>query len=1670
MSDLPERTPPEQPPVPRSPRHRRLYKTLLQVGIGLGTGAVAIAVVGYVWGDRIVTELLLPRVADSVDKAIKRPTELGDVEGFTFWGVKLGKTVIPPTETDASSITVDEIEVTVGLRSLIFQQTLKSNVVLVRPKVSLVQGKDGQWTDFQLPERNETERLVKLEIQSIEVQDASLTATPFIAPDAEAIVPREPIEIDNTDATIEVFGEDAQEISFKLDGEVDDTGRFALNGKADLNAKAVKTNARLQNLPATGVNIFLPDEFGVSSGELDGNLTLTAALDEDGSIDRSVLDLTGTAQFENGVLLAKALTVPVDNIRSQLLFKGQQVTLEDAGMRLDDIELMAFGDVDLDNGYDLTARIPTISVEQVQRLATLDLPVALSGAFSLDTQVTGALEQPQLEGRLASLEPLLVGRAILDSVVADFGITEYSEGIALPSRFDLTELRVRPREGGLVVAKGQANISDLKNPSFQLTGRADLPADSFAQTYGVTLPQDIVVGELSADIAAAGDLNAQTAFAQWRLSEGTFPGTGEITLADNIVRLENARLQAEQGAIAAEAVLQLENGDWQAVASTEQVDVEQFTAQAQGLLSANIQASGNLNALDLQQIQASGTAVVADAAVLLSETTEPLLQGDWTTAFQWQGDSIGVDYFTAPGLQANGTLGVDLSQSIPIDALNLNVALQSFDLAPLNSFIPASVDEYAQIAGLTSFNGQLVGTLQNPQLAGQARLDRLAVNNLLFESLAGPINFSLAEGGRVDLRGQQDRLQIALNDSPDGDLPYWPSSFEVRNQDFMATGYGSGTSLHAEVVQLPLERLDIQPALQYGFGTVGGSLQASIDVNLANFSNPIADGTLTIAQPTLSPIDADLITASFGYANNTATLKQGELLFDNSRYLLTGSANLSPNIQYEGALTVAEGRIENLVPIVQRLDLSAFGVSEPPTPSGSAVDLVTASAGVPNATLPQRLENFMAFVRANPEEESEPGDSTLPPIEDLAGEFTGAIAFSGSSLSLATATADFNFQGDSWEWGPNTPPNEFALKGELEQMSVDIDTAFIDAGETQVNLAGSGNLNKLDGQLTVENLPVELAELFYPLPARVTGDLDLTTTFAGSLANPIVKGEATVEETQVNGYAIENVAADFNYRNAVLNLDSAIALTATDSPLTIQGNVPYALPFMTVQPPTELIDINARIPNDSLEVINALSDDRVRWQSGQGEVAVQIGGTLAQPAVVGNARFKDGTISSLLLRDDLTNLTGDVRFNLERVDVQQLQANMGNGRIAINGRLPLLPSGQSILGSSSGQLLSTQGLTTQSEDRLTIALEDLPVDYSDILQAVLKGQVLVSGAALAPTVSGNIEINEGEIRANQLLSQAGSINLPTPEQAEEISPYRAGYLNLDPLALQPARKPEGLLDRVTLQNFGLNFGDRLTVAGQPLYNISAAGGLTVNGPLSDLQPNGTIQLKSGWINLFATQFRLDKDAPNTATFSPGGGLNPLVDIVMVARVQEANITPSPQAAGGFLQADVNESQVNRIGNVEYIEVQAVAEGPASELSDRLVLTSDPPRDQRELLALVGSNVFTGLADASYLQVAEFLGAGSLTSFGDRIADAVGLKSFSVAPTTGNGREGSSSIGLEVAAAASITNRFDIDFQQVLNSKQRPLLGTQYRINDNLRLRGASNLDDTEFELEYRIRF
>jgi translocation and assembly module TamB len=509
--------------------------------------------------------------------------------------------------------------------------------------------------------------------------------------------------------------------------------------------------------------------------------------------------------------------------------------------------------------------------------------------------------------------------------------------------------------------------------------------------------------------------------------------------------------------------------------------------------------------------------------------------------------------------------------------------------------------------------------------------------------------------------------------------------------------------------------------------------------------------------------------------------------------------------------------------------------------------------------------------------------------------------------------------------------------------------------------------------------------------------------------------------------------------------------------------------------------VRVSLQNESLQVLNLLTEEQLRWDGGQGNITVRVGGTLAEPLVAGRAQFQDAQLSSSALAEPVTNLNGTVLFDLEQVQVNQLQAIYGGGTLAISGRLPLQ--------TEPVMALAQTKQAPESPAGIAIALTEINVDYANLLAAQVDGQVLIGGAVLNPVVSGMVEVSRGLISANNLLGQMGSApngdlvgappapTAPSP-LANSVAAYRAERGGFAPPPPPPQTLPNQLMERVGLSNFNLVLADQLLIAGQPFYNLAASGNLEINGTLADLQPEGVITLETGWINIFSTQFRLIPGETNTATFTPAHGLDPFLNVRMRARLQDQQIRQA--VATPFVSAEVADTAGLTQGQVEFVNVFATAYGFASELqnadspgqvTELITLTSRPSRSQEDLVSLLGRSVLSNVAGASLGQVAGFLGSGALAGFGDRIADVVGLRSFSVFPTTDTAADSAVGIGIGIEAAFDIGDRISVDALEILNSGNPPEVGVSYRFSNQLRARGSTNFSGNEtVTVEYEVRF
>jgi translocation and assembly module TamB len=269
----------------------------------------------------------------------------------------------------------------------------------------------------------------------------------------------------------------------------------------------------------------------------------------------------------------------------------------------------------------------------------------------------------------------------------------------------------------------------------------------------------------------------------------------------------------------------------------------------------------------------------------------------------------------------------------------------------------------------------------------------------------------------------------------------------------------------------------------------------------------------------------------------------------------------------------------------------------------------------------------------------------------------------------------------------------------------------------------------------------------------------------------------------------------------------------------------------------------------------------------------------------------------------------------------------------------------------------------------------------------------------------------------------------------------------------------------------LLLGENVQVEKSPLLNFLATGEITLNGSMDKLEPIGTIKLERGQVNLFTSRFRLT-GSDNTAQFTQEGGLDPTLKVSLTTKALETSRLPSLDARNE--RQDKKDLFSTSLGSVQSIRVDAQINGLASEATNRLVLTSNPSRSQEEILLLLGNGIGRLSTDESALGVGlvNFAGSTVINGVQDAVTDFLGLSDFRIYPAITKA-EGSttSTLGLAAEVGVDLNASVSASVFKILTSSELPQYSLRYRINDQMLIRGSSNLfNDSRAILEFERRF
>ena len=1116
----------------------------------------------------------------------------------------------------------------------------------------------------------------------------------------------------------------------------------------------------------------------------------------------------------------------------------------------------------------------------------------------------------------------------------------------------------------------------------------------------VTLPPQLMGSNLS------GEFNLTGTLANLNLEAVTARGFANLGVAGGRVNVNNAELIA---------------GNFQANLVPVGLEISRFVSTLTGQLDGNLQVLGNINNLSPTGITARGEINLPQGVALVDRPV--------TASINWNGQRLQVNQASARDLTARGYADLNFSDPNIITLWDFNINAADLNLQNLPVPLPTPIT----LTGRGDFQGQVTGNLANPQVMGNLQLRNLISTGIEFESiLRGTINANQS-GINLQVAGIRDRIDISL--SPQ----FLPNSFLIQRDNAIATGQVNNNILVANLQNFPLQSLrPLIAKTPLGGRAIAGNVSGNFNMDLTDFS---VVGQVAVDQPIINTLRGDRFTANFTFDQGNLNLSQSIFQRGEGEYIINARVNqLLGEPQFQGGVTVKNGDIQDILTALQIFEISDLtrGLNLPAY--GTAADLGRLNAGRPEPTLAGQLRRLSELqeLLAQQQETRRNQFLNLPELTTANGKFSGNIQANGS---LTTGiNAEFNLTGADWRWG-DYQLQQVQVQGDFRNNILTLLPLRLSNGNSVVSYRGSIGGAEQTGQLIVEKVPLATLSQILRLPSfvGVTGEISSTTTLSGSIDNPAIRGDISINQATLNQVGVKVVETSFSYLNSRLNFGTNVSISGQqESPLTISGSIPYQLPFATISPSDNNLRLNLQVQNQELAILNLLTQGQVAWGGGQGSVQLRVTGTfdrdLGRPTNLvanGAAVFDNATLQIQVLPLPLTGITGRVGFNFDQIRVESLVGDLGGGKVTIAGNLPITEP------------------TTQTTP-LTVRLDNLGLNLPNLYSGGVQGNVVVTGTALAPRVGGEIEVFDGQVLL--ALPQATAGNAGNTGNAGTID-------NLGNPAL-----------RTELRNLRLTLGRNTQLTLPPVLNFLAGGSLLVSGPFDNLRPEGTIDIKRGRINLFTSEFRLTGGYDHTAQFFSDRGLDPLLNLRLATSVEESTGRRLPTNES---LSEIREQPLSVFGTVQTVRIEARVNGFASELSDRLTLSSSPGRTQQEIIALLGGNFVDSFSQGNAaIGIANLAGSALLSNFQNQVSDALGLASFRLFPTTINDRgQVNSTLGLGVEVGVDVTSSLSVTALRVLTANQPFQYSLRYRINENVLLRGSSNLSgDNRFLLEYETRF
>ncbi|KAI7745119.1 hypothetical protein M8C21_032015, partial [Ambrosia artemisiifolia] len=840
--------------------------------------------------------------------------------------------------------------------------------------------------------------------------------------------------------------------------------------------------------------------------------------------------------------------------------------------------------------------------------------------------------------------------------------------------------------------------------------------------------------------------------------------------------------------------------------------------------------------------------------------------------------------------------------AVIIEGVELDLRMRSFEIFNLvSSYAFDSLRPiHLKATGRIKFQGKVVKPAAEVSkiLAGDVLITGLKLNQLLLApQLAGQLNISPASI-KLDATGRADEslaLEVIgpLKSFSEDNIIGTKLSFSLLKGQLRANAfYHPFQSINVEVRNIPLDELEL--------ASLRGVLQrAEVQIN---FQKRRGHGILSLLHPKFSGVLGEALDLATRWSGDVITVEKAVLKQSNSQYELQGEyvlpgsrdgkkersrirwSDLGSVISSMGRwrmrLEVPRAEIAEMLPLARLVSRTTD-----PALQFRSKDLFMQSiqaVGVGAESLQKLLEEIRGH--STPTDEIILEELSLPGLAELKGRWGGSLDASGGGNG--DTMAEFDFQGEEWEWGAYKTQRVLAAGAYSNDDGLRLEKMFIQRDNATIHADGTLLGPKTNLHFAVLNFPVSLVPTLVQvlessaneaavhslrqLLAPIKGILYMEGDLRGSLAKP----ECDVQVRLLDG-AIGGIDLGRAEIVASLTSTSRFLFNAKFEPIIQNGHVHVqgSVPLNILLQDEENIEKDdkkneeaswapwgAKGKNDDKK---AASWNEQGWDTQLAESLKglhwnvldvgEVRGTVEQPIVDGSASFHRATISSPILRKPLTNFGGIILMDSNRLCIRSLESRVSRkGKLSVKGNLPLRTTEASLA------------------DKIDLKCEVLEVRAKNIGQ--VDTELQVTGSILQPNISGNIKLSHGEAylphekgaAMNREASDTSSI--PTGGYNQVVaSKYVSRFLNLKPTILntsfqQPSGKEAEVVAKngtghinskpnldIRLTDLKLVLGPELRIVYPLILNFAVSGELELNGVAHPklLKPKGVLMFENG---------------------------------------------------------------------------------------------------------------------------------------------------------------------------------------------------------------------------------